>query len=191
MRFSTNKSQQWWLRSLKYANCCLTFVNKMFPSLLQLTVLSYFHSSGKNPFTHPSGDYRTSRQRKPTLPWGLGLEPGQTLIGWILSTLKPCPWAPLGHNWDLASLVDTLPGAHQLSVISYVARMCLILDSPRNSSSRQQISKASSTGNRETATLPPTLPIIYLYVGKRNRRIPIQDLLHGPATPPHSLTSGP
>lgn len=42
LRFSTNKIQQLWLCSLKYANYCLTFVNKMFPSILQLTRLPYF-----------------------------------------------------------------------------------------------------------------------------------------------------
>ena len=191
MRFSTNKSQQRWLHSLEYANCCLTFVNKMFPSLLQLTKLSCFHSSGKNPLTHPSGDYGTSRQKEPTLPWGLGLEPGQTLTGWILSTLKPCPWAPPEHNWDLASSGDTLRGAHHLSMISYVVKMSLTLGSPRNSKSKQRISKASSPGKRETATLPLTLPTTYLCVGRRNQRIPIQDPLHGLATWPQSLTSAP
>lgn len=72
LRFSTNKSQQLWSLPFKYANYCLTFVNKMFPSLLRLTPLSYLRITLRTSFTRESGDYRASRQKEvhpPLLPW--------------------------------------------------------------------------------------------------------------------------
>lgn len=75
----------------------------MFPSILQLTVLSYVHITLRNQLhTQESGDCRPSWQRK---------SPSLATLVWILSRhlsaefcatpRQPCPWALLEHSWDL------------------------------------------------------------------------------------------
>lgn len=102
-RFSTNKSQQLWSLSLKYANYGLTFVNKMFPSILQLPVLSYTHITLKNQLrTQESGDCRPSGLRKsPSLATLVWILSRHLPAGFCATQSQPCPWALLKHSWDL------------------------------------------------------------------------------------------
>lgn len=101
LRFFANKSQQLWLLSLKYANYRLTFVNKMFPALPQLTMLPCFHITLKNQLpgesVHP--------------PWYLGLEPGQTGIGRILAFLSQR--LALALPWDAAGTSHPQSPSHK------------------------------------------------------------------------------
>lgn len=115
LRFPTNKSQQLWLLSFKYANYCLTFVNKMFPSILQLTMLSYLRITLKEQL-HTRVWWLQSLQAKevhpPLLPWS-GSCPDTYQLNSLLPKVFPLgsPETQLGPPTFSLSLVQ---GTHQL-----------------------------------------------------------------------------
>lgn len=169
LRFSTNKSQQLWLRSLKYANYRLTFVNKMFPSRLQLTLLSYSAHHFKNQL-HTRVWWLQSLQAKevhtPLLPWS-GSRPDTDQPDSLLPKASPlgAPEAQLGPPTFCLSLLHGTIGLPQCW-----GSGCAWFRQPQRpwTEWRPQVPPSQGQG----ATLSPSLPTTYLYVGSRNQRMP-------------------
>lgn len=152
-------------------------------------MLSYFHSSGKNPFTHPSEWLQNLRQGSPpsleVLVWSLArLWLAEFFLLWSLAL------RPLGHNWDLASLVDTPTRRPSAFCDLLCCEDVPDPGQPRNSVlTGQRISKPHPQGQGDSHSATLSLSSTSMLAREIKGSYP------GPSpwtnTPPHSLTSGP
>lgn len=132
LRFSTNKSQQLRLLSLKYANYRLTFVNKPLPPLPQLP--------GSLGLAHRVRDPASRRSLGIPGPLGKGRPPSLAPLVWILSRHPSARFfAPqnlaLGLSLGPPTFSLSLGARHpqQLSTTSsWVVKLCLVPGSPRS-----------------------------------------------------------